>query len=184
VAKIEDDTPNFDDITSPDDMISPDDMLLPDEALAPSEEPAPDAAAVQTEAEPAPAGDEQAKGPAPAFDDDMAPEKTPPYLAIAGTIAVPIALLAIAFFGFLDFSTAIYIIGLAISALMTWMGRKTTTVYTVLLGCVLIVLMTSVYCLWIVLMRYHGDVKAQEAKQRVGMTQPADRNVHEAKQLV
>jgi len=177
VAKIEDDTPNFDDITSPDDMISPDDMVLPDEAFAPPEELAPDAAAVQAEAEPALADVERPKGPAPAFDDDMAPEKTPPYLAIAGTIAIPIALLAIAFFGYLNFSTAIYIIGLAIVSLMFWMGRKTSTVYTVLLGCVLIALMTAVYCLWVVLMRYHGDVKAQEAKQRVTVTQPAVRNV-------
>jgi hypothetical protein len=167
VAKTEDDKPNLDD------MISPDDMVLPDDAFAPSDQTPVDAAPIEMEAEPAPVEDEQPKGPAPAFDDGFEPETQPPYLAIAGVIAIPIALLAIAFFGILNFSTAIYIIGLVIVSLMLWMGRKTNTVFTVLLGCVLIALMTSIYCHWDFLMKkYHGDVKAQEAKQRVGMAQP------------
>jgi len=37
------------------------------------------------------------------------------------------------------------------------------------------VLMTCLYCLWTVLAKYHFDVKASEAKQRVGVVQPVDR---------
>jgi hypothetical protein len=171
VAKTEDDKPNLDD------MISPDDMVLPDDALAPSDQATMDAAPIAMEAEPAPVEDKQPKGPAPAFDDGFEPETQPPYLAIAGVIAVPIALLAIAFFGILNYSTAIYIVGLAIIPLILWMGRKTNSVFTVILGCILVALITSIFCLWIVLMRYHGDVKAQEAKQHAGMTQPVARDV-------
>ena len=172
MAKIEDDKPNLDD------MISPDDMVLPDEALGFAGRSGAGSAPVPMEADTAPVEDKQPKGPAPAFDDGFEPETQPPYLAIAGVIAIPIALLAIAFFGILNFSTAIYIIGLVIVSLMLWMGRKTNTVFTVLLGCVLIALMTSIYYHWDFLMKkYHGDVKAQEAKQRIEMTQPVARNV-------
>ena len=59
--------------------------------------------------------------------------------------------------------------------LVLWVGRKTNTVYVVLLGCVIAVLMTCIYCLWAVLARYHFDVKAPEATQRVGVAEPVNR---------
>jgi hypothetical protein len=170
VAKIEDDIPNPDDVTSPDDMLSP------DETLTPLEETAPEAASVPAEEEPVAASAEPAKSPAAAVDDELAPEAKPPYVAIAVCIGVLVVLFALAYFKLFGYSTAIYVIGLAIIPLMLLLGRKTATVYTVLLGCVLAALMTSVYCLWSVLERYHGDVKAQAAKQGVSMTQPLDRN--------
>ena len=49
------------------------------------------------------------------------------------------------------------------------MGRKTNTVFVVILGCVLAAVLTSVYCLWMELVRYKFDIKAQDAKQRVSM---------------
>jgi hypothetical protein len=171
VAKIEDDLSNLDD------MGLPDDMSAPVEGLAAMEEAAADGATVPAAEEPTTAEEEKAKQPA-AVDDDMAPEKQPPYLAIALAVSVPVILLALAYFKILSFSTAIYIVGVAIVPLMIWIGRKTMTVYTVLLGCVLIALMTSVYCMWdIIYDRYKGDIKAQEAKQRVGMAQPVDRDI-------
>ena len=106
------------------------------------------------------------------------PEQKPPFLAIGGGIGILALAVALVFLGFLNLSTALFIIGVAIVPLMIWAGRKTSTVYTVLLGGVLIALMTSVYFLWCVIDRYNGDVKAIEAKQqRTTMAQPLDRDL-------
>jgi hypothetical protein len=156
VAEIEDDIPNVDEIISP------------DETAISAEETAPPA-----EVEPAPAEVHEAERPVSAFDEET-PQAKPPLLEIAVAIGVPVVCIALAFLGFLNFSTALYIIGLAYVALMTWMGRETNTVYTVILGCVLIALLTSVYCLWTVLAKYGFDVKAQEAKGRAAITRPVD----------
>ena len=171
MAKIEDDISNLGD------MGLPDDMTAPFEGLGAMDEAAADGATAPAEEKPTAAKDEQDKQPA-AADDDMAPEKQPPYLAIALAVGVLVVLLALAYFKILSYSMAICIVGVAVVVLMIWMGRKTNTVYTVLLGCVLIALVTSVYCLWYILSdKYQGDIKAQEAKQRVGMVQPVDRGI-------
>lgn len=99
---------------------------------------------------------------------------TPLFLA-AGALGLAVVLLLMAWAGLWNYSTAVYVTGLIFIPLLLWMGRKTNTVYTVFLGCVIAVLMTCIYCLWAVLAQYHFDVKASEAKQRVGMAQPVDR---------
>jgi uncharacterized protein (DUF58 family) len=80
----------------------------------------------------------------------------------------------LAWFEVMDFSTAVYIIGLGFLPLILWMGRMTNTVYVVFLGCILAALLTCLYCLWVMLAQYRFDVKASEAKQRVAMAQPVD----------
>jgi hypothetical protein len=182
VAKIEDNIPNFDDLASPDDMIAS------DEAFAPTEAVTPDAAVVQPEEKPdeKPTSkkgkkekkEKKAKRPAARSYDEFEPEQKPPFLAIGGGIGILALAIALVFLGYLYLSTALFIIGVAIIPLMIWAGRKTSTVFTVFLGGVLIALMTSAYLLWCVIDRYHGDVKAIEAKQqRTTMAQPPDRDL-------
>ena len=40
-----------------------------------------------------------------------------------------------------------------------------------------LMLTLAAYCLWMVMGRYHFDFKAQEAKQRVGMAWPIEREL-------
>jgi len=160
VDKIEDGIPNSDE------------MISPVEVAEPAGEPA---------------GDEVKRAdphadPHPNPHDDLfADEKTggdrSRYLVIGGVIGVPVVFLVIAWLGLLNYSTAVYITCLGFLPLVLWMGRKTNTVYTVFLGCIIAVLLTCVYLLWVVLGKYNFDVKAQEAKQRVGMVQPVDRGL-------
>jgi hypothetical protein len=155
-----------------------DNIPISEDAILPDEEPvaaeAEPGAAEAREAEPTPAEVEEAKRPKSMFDDELASKTPPPLLEIGIAIGVPVACLALAFLGYLNFSTALLIIGLALVALMIWMGRKTNTLYTVVLGCILLALLGSVYCLWTVLAKYHFDVKAQDAKQRVAIAQPVE----------
>jgi hypothetical protein len=155
VAEIEDDFP----------VVDVEETVSSEDTAPPAEE------------EVAPAEVKETKAPVSAFDEDMEPKRALPILEIGVAIGVPVVCLAIAFFGYINFSTALYFTGVALVALMMWMGRKTNTVYTVLLGIVLIALLTCIYYHWTVLAKLGFDVKAQEAKQRVTMAQPFDGNV-------
>jgi len=147
-----------------DGVLNSDEMISPAEASAPAEEPAND------EVKPA-------KAHTDLFADEKTADKRSLYLVVAGAIAVPVVFLALASFEFLNFSTAVYIVGLCSIPLVLWAGHKTNTVYVVFLGIILAALMTCLYCLWVALAKYNFDVKAQEAKQRVGMVQPVDRGL-------
>jgi hypothetical protein len=95
--------------------------------------------------------------------------------AVAAAIGLPVICLALAFLNIVLFCTAFYLIGLGYVPLALWLGRKTNTIYTVFLGCVLAALMTAIYCLWIELaVHYLGDYEAKEAKQGISMNLPAD----------
>ena len=156
--KIEDGIPNFDE------------MISPVEVAEPAEEPAGD------EVKPAdPHADPHPNPHEDLFADEKKAGDPSRYLVIAGVIGIPVVFLLLAWFGLLNFPTAVYIICLAFIPLVLWMGRKTNTVYTVFLGCIIAALLTCVYCLWVALASYNFDVKAQEAKQRVGMVEPVDR---------
>lgn len=138
-----------------------DEVIAPDEASAPAEEPAPDEA-------------KRAKAHRDAFGDEAAPDNRSLYLAIGGVIGIPLIFLLLAWFEVMNFSTAIYVIGMGFIPLILWMGRMTNTVYVAFLGCILAALLTCLYCLWVMLAHYNFDVKASEAKQRVAMAQPVD----------
>ncbi|MFZ1935658.1 MAG: hypothetical protein WCB27_07320 [Thermoguttaceae bacterium] len=140
-------------------------------ASAPAEEPAAADEVKETEAA---EETKETKKPVDLFADEKKTDMTP-FLVIAGVLGLAVVIFLIAWALRWNNSTAIYLIGLTFIPLLLWLGRKTNTVYVVLLGCVIAVLMTCVYCLWTVLAWYHFDVKASQATQRVSMAQPVDR---------
>jgi hypothetical protein len=83
--------------------------------------------------------------------------------AIAGGIAVFLLLLALV--GLFSYWTAIYVVAVGLAVYAMWKMRETNDLYTVILGCALIAILTAVYCMWLELGRYQFDVKAREAKQ-------------------
>jgi hypothetical protein len=153
-----------------------------DEASAPVEESVPldevmepEVPADLSEAE-APEEIKEIKKPVDLFADEKKTDMTP-FLVIAGVFGLAVVFLILAWANFWNYSTALYFAGLTFLPLLLWLGRKTNTVYVVLLACVIAVLMTSIFCLWTVLAKYHFDIKAAEAKERVGMVQPVDRGL-------
>jgi hypothetical protein len=181
VANTEGDIPNFDNLD-----------LLGDEhaAAEPTAEPAepeiveinegePAAAVLpaEEEAEPVRLADEKEEErkehePDERLFEEKEPSKLPLYLPVAVAIGLPVIALALALVNVWTYSTAVYVIALGFIPLGLWLGRKTNTVYVVIMGCVLAALLTAVYCLWMYLARYNFDVKAQDAKQRVSMVLP------------
>jgi hypothetical protein len=108
------------------------------------------------------------------FADEKKADMTPLF-AILGVFGLTVVFLLIAWLGYLKFSTAVYFGGLAFTPLLLWLGRKSNTVYVVFLGIVIAGLMTGIYYLSIILADgYHFDLKASEAKQRVGMIERVD----------
>jgi hypothetical protein len=153
-----------------------------DEATAPAEEPAAPEEAEHTETSEeaketeAPEKVKETKKPVDLFADEKKADLTPLFI-VAGMLGLAVILLVIAWADYWNYSTAVYIAGLTFIPLLLWLSRKTNTVYVVFLGCVIAVLMTCIYCLWTVVAKYNFDVKASEAKERVGMAQPVDRHV-------
>jgi hypothetical protein len=191
VDETEGDLPNFDEMTSPAEAFTPDEVPAMEEAPAAAEKPAaveePESkkakkARLAKEAKEAKEVKKARKAKRAArVVDDFGEEKKPRdlslYLVLLLLVGIPVALLGLASIAYLNFATAIYLIGLFSIPLLLWISRKSNTVYVALLGIVLAALMTCIYCLWVVLAKYNFDVKAQEAKQRVGMVQPVDRGL-------
>ncbi len=160
-------------------FIPPDfESLLTSETVEPeAAEPfAPEAAAptVEVAAEDAAAETAKAEEPAeekpeekPAEKETKAAGKLMAYLdlAIAGGIAA--VLLVLALVGLLNFSTAIYAVSVTLVVYAIWKALPTNDLYTAMLGCALIAILTAVYCLWLEVGRYRFNVKAREAKQHV-----------------
>jgi hypothetical protein len=168
-----------------DDVVDPGEGAPVDEASTPAEQPA---ALDQVKEHGTPEELKEAEAPKEAkeaketkkpvdlFADEKKADLTPLFL-IAGVFGLAVVLLVIAWAGYLGYPTAVYVAGLVFIPLLLWLGRRTNTVYVVFLGCVIAVLLTCIYCLWTVLANYQFDVKASEAKQRVGMVQPVDRGL-------
>ncbi len=158
-------------------FIPPDfESLLSSETVEPeAAEPfAPEAAApaVEVAAEDAVAETEKVEEPAEETPAEEKPEKEakPPSKlmanldwAIAGGIAALLLLLGLS--GLLNLATAVYAISVALVLFAIWKSRQTNDMYTVILGCALIAILTAVYCLWMEVGRYRFDIKAREAKQ-------------------
>jgi hypothetical protein len=98
------------------------------------------------------------------------PSKQAVYIEWGVAVGVPVLLLAIAWFGLLYISTAIYLIAVGFVPFGIWKGRKTSTVYTIVLGCTLIAVMTAVYFMWVEFGRYEFDIKARDGKHRISMS--------------
>jgi hypothetical protein len=93
------------------------------------------------------------------------------YMEWGAAVVLLVALLAVASLRMILFSTAVYVILVGLVCYAIWKTRATNTVYTVILGCTLIAVITAVFCLLTELGRYDYDVKAQKAKQPFGMSQ-------------
>jgi len=91
-----------------------------------------------------------------------------------GVIGIPVILLGLAALQVLSFATVLYVISVGFVPYGVWKGRETNNVYTIILACSLVAVLTAVFCLWLEIARYHADVKAREAKQRVSMSWPTD----------
>jgi hypothetical protein len=129
-------------------------------------------AAVLDEAE-APEEVKEAKRPVDLFADEKKTDRTP-FLIVGGAFGLAVVLLILARAKFWDYSTAVYFAGLTFVPVLLWLGRKTNTVYVVLLACAIAVLMTSIVFLWWSWAKYERDIRAADIKQRVSMVRPAD----------
>ena len=93
--------------------------------------------------------------------------RLPAHFELGLAIAAGVLLLALGLIHVLYLSTAVYLISVALLIYLMWRGRETNTVYTVILGCASIAILTALYCLWLELGRYHLDVKARQSKTPV-----------------
>jgi hypothetical protein len=189
VAKVEDENPNLDHPNLPGELSTPAEAAGP----TPETEATPidrEAAPLEDQAEEPGRSSEQSKEASEEEESKEEKEeekrrdseKAAFYAVVAAAIGLPVICLALAVLQIMLFSTAFYLIGLGYIPMVLWLGRKTSTLYTVFLGCILAALMTAVYFFWIELGRYGFDSKAREAKQRrVSMTLPIDRDFAKAR---
>lgn len=134
-----------------------------------------EAAAVLDEAEAPEAHEEvkEAKRPVDLFADEKKTDRTP-FLLVAGAFGLAVVFLILASAKFWYYSTALYFAGLIFIPTLLWLGRKTNTVYVALLGCIIAVLMTSIFFMWRSWAKYEFDIRAADVKQRVSMVRPTD----------
>jgi hypothetical protein len=164
VANVEGESPNPDELKTPDEEATATEGAVPaDEVVA--------AEAAELER---PVVDEEEE-------EEVEPSKLPFYLEIAGLIALPVIIFVMASgdllgvgLNVLSIWTALYVIGLCLIAYILWMSRRSNTVYTVFLGCVLAAMLTASYCLWMELMKYQFDLNAREVKAKIGMSVPVE----------
>ncbi len=84
-----------------------------------------------------------------------------------------LVLLLVSLVHLIFFSTALYLIGLLAIGHGLWLGRKTSTVYTVFLGGALAAVVTVAYVLWLELGQYQFDIKARTTATQVSLLVPA-----------
>jgi hypothetical protein len=87
--------------------------------------------------------------------------RLPQYLEWGALVGIPVVLVALATVQFIYFATALYLLSAGFVGYGIWRGRATGTIYTVLLGCAVIAILTALYCLWIELGRYQFNIRAK-----------------------
>jgi len=173
VAKVEGENPNIEEVNAPDEsLVQADGMFEATTESTLEVDEATDAEPVAESSEAVETQPTEAEESPKDAEEEQAPSKLPMYLEIAGLVCIPLMILALWWLDYLYPSTALYLFGLCLIPYGIWKGRETNTVYTVFLGCVLAAILTALYCLWMELGRYQFDIKARDAKQRVGMLQP------------
>lgn len=189
MANVEGDSPNFDELKTPGEEAAAEEPVLEDataSAEGTDEQPQPveatDTEAVEVEeaevkAEEGKAAEEEKADESEKEEAEKEAGKLPLVLELVGVIGVPLILLALFWFQIIFISTALFLIGVGFIPYGLWKGRKSNTVFAVFLGCTLVALLTASYCLWSVLRKYEFDLKAQEAKQRVSMLPPIEREL-------
>ncbi len=91
---------------------------------------------------------------------------------IAVGVSVLLALLWLV--GLVYFSSVVYLIAVGVIPYALWKYRDTSSVFTVLLGCALVAIMTAVYCLWREWGSYRFDVKASGIRTTANATRLVD----------
>lgn len=178
VAKTENEEPDFDEFDLPDDLTAelPD---LPEDTAFPSDEPVAETVAepgdVEAAQEPEAEEIEQAQRPTKR---DRTLSRLPAWMpesreALAA-VGLSVLVLLLALVGLLHFSTAFYLIAVGAVVYALWQYRDTNSVFTIILGCALIAMLTAIYCLWREWGSYRFDTKAREARPQVGMSRPVD----------
>jgi hypothetical protein len=158
--------PDFDDLN----LMAPESLLAEEPPAEPLAEPA------ATEGEPVKieAGEAAESPPEAAGEpaaESVAKRRKLPFPSEWGIgVAIPVVLLVLVVLQVLYLSTAIFLICVALVGFGIWRDRETNTVYTVLLGCALVAILTALYCLWAEMGRYQFDVRA---KQRTSLSAPA-----------
>jgi uncharacterized membrane protein YphA (DoxX/SURF4 family) len=128
---------------------------------------------VQEEPTPAPAA-EAVKEPAKGFDLASVLAKSPTNITWIAAGGASLLLIVLSLIGLLYLATAIYLAFLIFVGVAIWIGRATNSVYTLMLACALVAVLTAVYCLLLELGRYNMDVKARSAKQHASISRPVE----------
>jgi hypothetical protein len=99
--------------------------------------------------------------PTPTDEKTKPSRQLPGFVPWAGAIGLPVVILVLAVVNLLSYATAVFLI-LAVAILGgLWIGRQTSGVYTILLACALLALLTAIYFLWMQLGRYDFEIKAR-----------------------
>ncbi len=162
MANVEGENPDFDALQVPGEGEAAVEPAAETEIASPSDE---------TLAEPIESLDESAAESEEEIEEAPAKDrgKMPVYIEWGCAIGLPVIILILAVSGILSYATAIYIIAVGFVPYGIWKGRETNTVYTVILGCALIAVLTAIYCLWMEVGRYEFQVNAKAAsQQRIG----------------
>jgi hypothetical protein len=106
------------------------------------------------------------------------PSKLPLYLEIVLLVGIPLILAGLVLSSLLDWAIAVYVICAGLVPYMLWKSRKTNTIFTILLGCTLVAILTAILFLWVEISKgYKGDINAREAKDRkYTISQPIEPN--------
>jgi hypothetical protein len=186
VSKPSDDTPSFDNL---DDLMMPDgesDLFGPMDELPVEELPAAegvpeaivesvpgDEASVPTET----ATEEVAEKAADEPSKDASGKKSP-YLEWGIAAGAGALFLVLGVIGLLNLSTSVFLIAVGAVGYEMWRERERINIYTAMLGCALILVMTGIYCLWTELGRYQFEIKAKQRASLSATDRPgvAERN--------
>jgi len=144
VAKAEDDFPSFDSLNLGDEPAEIEPAGEPEVVEVSEAEPI----ASVTPVEEVPQAEQPAEEPEEPETEFEKPSQLPVVLPVAAAVGVPVIALVLAFTGLLFISTAVYLIALGYIGLALWVGRRTNTVYVVILACVVAAILTGVFCLW------------------------------------
>lgn len=159
MADFEGENLNFDELKMPGEENAAVDPVLEDEAVE------------QLEAEEMPADDQVAVAEKSEEEEPKKKSGKKSLLVEAvAAIGLPVVCAGLFLANIIYLSSAIYLLGLCYVPLGMWMGRRSNTLYSVLVGGALVAVMTASFYLWIELRKHDFDIKAKGS--RVSMIQP------------
>ncbi len=174
MSKPDEDTPNFDNL---DDLMMPSgdadlfesvpdlpaDELPADELIAdelPADEMPTDDGEPMADVEAVPDVASEESGEEPLEDAPAKKKVAFGEWAIVGGVAA--LLLVLGVIGLFNPSTSVLLIAVGLVGYEMWRERERINIYTVLLGCALILVLTGIYCMWTELGRYNFQIRAKQ----------------------